>query len=230
MTTQPTDTNINIIDIDFEKKKLQSDVDLYRNSGKIPEALTSRKFLIKYNNVYECVLDWAKTLDLVGDPVWSELTDSYVEYAKETEIATAMDIAKQLEKETKTFFKTMGCKAYKFMTTAIKGDPLYKSHIFSLSRELEFIVPKIKYGFELNKMEKFKVSLYVNHQREILDNINEDLRKINDIIIRYKPYNYLTWVESMYICLQFRSNLDHVLQAYIAAGEAINSNLPFQLK
>jgi len=220
----------NVIDIDFEKKKIQNDIDDYKNTRKLPITLTSRKFLIKYNSIYECLMAWSQLLELQGDPVWSELTDDYIEYARQSEIAAAADVFKQLDREVKNFFKNMGCRTYKFLTTTIKGDPVYKSHIFSLARELEFITPKIKYGFELTKTEKFKVSLFVNHQREVLDNVNEDLRKINDIIIRYKSFSYLTWSEPMYQSLQLRSNLDHVLQVYIASGEAINAVIPYTIK
>src|SRR5882672_2326220 len=148
MTTEIKDTNV--IDIDFEKSKLQSDIEVFKTSGKIPDTLTSRKFLIKYKNIYECVKDWSYTLNMSDDIVRTNLIDTYIEYAKEIEIVNANDVIKQLEKETKIFFKTMGCRTYKFMTTTIKVDPIYKSHIFSLGRELEFIVPKIRYGFELN--------------------------------------------------------------------------------
>jgi hypothetical protein len=216
-----------VTDIDFEKQKIQNDIDDFKKSGKIPETLTTRKFLIQYNNIYECVLDWSKKLSMENDAIWSELADSYIDYARSSEIAVASDILKQLEQETKNFFKLMSCKTYKFLTTVIKGDAQYNSHIFSLARELEFITPKIKYGFTLNKMEKFKVDLYINHQIEILDNIRQDLNKINDIIMRYKPYQYLTWSESMYVCLQFRSKLDNVLKSYVNAAEAINANIPF---
>lgn len=219
----------NIIDINFEREKIQTDIAVYKNTGKIPDILTSRKFLVKYNTIYECIMDWSQLLDMRDDAVWSDLTDDYITYARESEIAIAADIFKQLEREVKVFFKVMGCRSYKFMTPTIKGDATYKSHIFSLSRDLEFIVPKIKHGFMLNKTEKFKVSLYVNHQREILDNVNEDLRKINDIIIRYKSFGYLTWSEPMYQCLTLRSNLDHVLATYINAGAAINSVLPYTI-
>lgn len=220
----------NIIDIDFEKKKIQNDIDEFKTLGTLPDALTSRRFLIKYNNIYECVIDWSQMLDMRGDPIWSELADAYIQYARNTEIAVATDIFKQFEKETKLFFKVMGCRSFKFMTPTIKGDPTYKSHIFSLSKDLEFIIPKIKYGIELSKTEKFKVSLYISHQREILDNVNNDLKKINDIIIRYKTFNYLTWSEIMYQCLQLRSTLDHVLETYVSAGAAINSVLPYTIK
>lgn len=220
----------NVTDIDFEKQKIQNDINDFKNSGKIPDALKSRKFLIQYNNIYECIIDWSKKLGTENDPIWSDLIDSYVEYARENELANAADVLKQLQKETKQFFNLMNCKTYKFLTTVIKGDTLYKSHIVSLAKELAIITPKIKYNIPLSKMEKFKIDLFINHQIEIMDNINQDLRKINDIIVRYKPHSYLTWTESMYVCLQFRSNLDHVLQCYISAGEAINANLPFRQK
>jgi hypothetical protein len=220
----------NVTDIDFEKQKIQNDIDHFRNSGKLPDTLTSRKFLIQYNNIYECVLDWSKKLGTESDSIWTDLIDSYIDYARANDIANAADILRQLEKETRNFFNSMNCKTYKFLTTVIKGDSFYNSHIFSLSKELEFITPKVKYSIALSKMEKFKIDLYINHQVEIMENINQDLKRINDIIMRYNPYTYLTWTESMYVCLQFRSNLDHVLQSYISAGEAINANLPFRQK
>ena len=220
----------NVIDINFEKNRMQNDVDAFKLSGKLPDTLTTRKFLIKHNSVYECILSWSHTLNLVGDPVWSEMIDAYVEYARGIEITTATDIFLQLEKEAKAFLKEMGCRSFKFLTPTIKGDTEYKSHIFSLGTDLEFIIPKIRYGIELTSLEKFKVSLYVAQQRAILDNINDDLKKINDLIIRYKPFGYLTWSEPMLQCLKLRSRLDHVLLSYIYAGSAINSVLPYTIK
>lgn len=220
----------NVIDINFEKNRMQNDVDAFKSTGKLPDTLTTRKFLIKHNSIYECILNWSHALNLVGDPVWSEIIDAYIEYARGIEIAAATDIFLQLEKETKLFLKEMGCRVFKFLTPTIKGDAEYKSHIFSLGRDLEFIVPKIRYGIELTSLEKFKVSLYVAQQRAILDNINDDLKKINDLIIRYKPYSFITWSEAMQQCLKLRSQLDHTLLAYISAGSAINSVLPYTIK
>jgi len=220
----------NIIDINFEKKRIQNDIDVFKTTGKLPDTLTERKFLIKFNNIYECILNWAHVLDMNGDPVWSELIDAYVKHARENEISIATDIFMQLDKEIKTFLKSMGCRVFKFMTPSITGDSEYKSHIFSLGKDLEFIVPKIRFGIELTSIEKFKVSLYVSQQREILDNINEDLKKINDMIFRYKPFGYLTWSEPMHQCLKLRSQLDHTLQSFIVAGAAINSVLPYTIK
>jgi tellurite resistance-related uncharacterized protein len=225
-----SDDDKNVIDVDFEKQKIQDDLNVFVNSGELPDTLTTRKFLIKYNSIYECITDWSQRLDMIDDTIWSQLIDAYVTYARDIEIAKAADFMKQLEKETKMFLKVMRCKVFKFMTPTIKGDPVYKSHVFSLGRDLEFIAPKIKFNIELTKTEKFKVSLYIAHQHEILDSVNEDLKKINDIICRYKPYNYLTWSEAMYQCLLLRSNLDHLLQSYVSTGEAINASLPYSLK
>jgi len=219
----------NIIDVDFEKKRIQHDIDVFKTTGQLPDTLTTRKFLVKHNNIYDCILSWSHSLDMSGDPVWSELIDAYIDYARGIEIASATDVFLQLDKEAKLFLKGMGCRIFKFMTPTIKGDAEYKSHIFSLGRDLEFIVPKIKYGIVLTSTEKFKVSLYITHQKEILDNINEDLKKINDLIFRYKPYGYVTWSEPMYQCLKLRSQLDHTLLSFVSAGAAINSVLPYTI-
>ena len=96
----------NIIDINFEKKRIQNDIDVFKTTGKLPDTLTERKFLIKFNNIYECILNWAHVLDMNGDPVWSELIDAYVKHARENEISIATDIFMQLDKEIKTFLKS----------------------------------------------------------------------------------------------------------------------------
>jgi hypothetical protein len=220
----------NIIGIDFEKKRIQNDIDAYKNLGQLPDVLTSRRFLVKHNSIYECVVSWAHTLDMVGDPIWSMLIDDYITYARDTEINIAADILRQLDKETKVFLAFMKCKSFAFDSTTIKGDATYDSQIFTLGRDLEFISPKVRFGIELTALEKFKISLYVDNQREILDNINDDLKTVNDIITRYKHLTYLTWTMPMYQCLQCRSSLDHLLQTYVSSAEAINSVLPYSIK
>lgn len=197
-----------IINVNFYNARIMKMLKHFYQTNKLPDYISYNKFLNSYKDLQTMLKEWSYKIEPEYHTILNDIMIAYtnlntVVKTDDDKIVETLNFNNDIE----MILKTMECKKIKFSTPTIKADPIFKSELLTVLKEVAIIYKKILKKEVLTSKNIF-IIIELKKKFDVCQKaISSDMLKIDKILDKYKDYDLNKSNE--YVMLQnLRSELE----------------------